>query len=173
MTGINLSIISDFSPVNSAKHLWEYNSPIDAIKSSNPSLKQISDVLGHEVAISLIGSWLIMINEIVNVKRALPDVAIEVISFFILKDFDDLKIDEYAMIILSIAKADYGSMYQSLSSEYIFSALRKHRAIKNNLLNKEENESKILNLYEYHKLLGQKIDTLESVKRLRRSLGKS
>ncbi|MCW3805745.1 hypothetical protein [Plebeiibacterium marinum] len=166
---INISSISDFSPNNSIKHLWRYKHPIDASNSKNPTLNEITIHFSYEIAIALIGSWLNLANQMVNIKRCLSKDAINYISLIILKDHGNLKIDEFALIIISISKAENGSFYQSLSSEYVFDAIRKHETRKSALL---ESKKEITTLNDRLFFIARNIDKLPSVIALQKKLGR-
>lgn len=157
MHEIKLSQIDELNPNNAIQHLWQYASPMEAINSNKPTLKQVSECIDLEVAISFIASWLHIINKMVNVKRCLPPEGIDLLSLMILKFSGDLKLDEYALIILSIPKAEHGSLYQSLSSEYIFHAISEHERKKKSIQYAHEKEDEFVTRYDQQHFLGKNL----------------
>ena len=80
------------------------------------SVKRESD--HHTINAILIG-WLIHLNQLLNLKRPMTSLQIEMASEMILRDFGSLKFSDLSLLFNQIIKGQHGSFYESLGIDKI------------------------------------------------------
>ena len=112
--------------------LSNYNHDIqkiqDCANSPAPSMLQIKNDKGIQLALDFITLQLIRLNELLNLSRSMNNAQIEFVSNQILKDYplNQLKSTDIKFVFDEILSGKHGKMYGSIDPPFIISCLRNH-----------------------------------------------
>jgi hypothetical protein len=116
-----------FNPKNCLKYSGKLKTLQDVINANDtPSLSKINKTNGEKFLKSFVMTWVLYLNESLNLKRPLNESQIEMVSDLIISDYGSLKITDITFIFKNAISGKYGEFYESLSIPKIMSWFSEH-----------------------------------------------
>ncbi len=100
--------------------LGSCNTIARCIKSEMPSIVLIKKENGYEKVIDIIMSWIIDLNDYLNISRKMNAGQIKQTSSMIVNDFYYMNIADINFVFTRVKKGYYGNLYESLDGMKIY-----------------------------------------------------
>jgi len=97
------------------------NTPMKCINSDAPALAIIKKEQGEDKLIDIIMSWVIELNDFLNISRKMNPPQVKQTSVMIMSDFYFMNIADINLVFSRAKKGYYGIMYESLDGSKIYS----------------------------------------------------
>lgn len=98
----------------------------DCFKSKSPSLAAIKREKGEDFIEAFIASWLINLNEILNLNKPMTEAQIILCVAEILSNYSSLKIADLTLLFKRIMSGDFGEFYESISIPKVLTFFKKY-----------------------------------------------
>ena len=102
------------------------NTPAKCIKSDNSALVLIKNEQGPDKVIDIIMSWIIDLNDFLNLSRKMNPPQVRQTAVMILNDFYYLNIADINLVFTRAKKGYFGELYQSIDGMKIYSWFDKY-----------------------------------------------
>jgi len=101
--------------------LSDCNTPAKCIKSETDSLAIIRKEQGEKKLIDIVMSWIIDLNDFINVSRKMNAAQVNQTAIMIMNDFYYMNIADINLVFTRAKKGYFGELYQSLDGLKIYS----------------------------------------------------
>jgi len=119
-------LLEVYSPKNCLKHVGKLKTIEMAMNANAPTIGTFNREHGREFTEALVMAWLVHLNAILNLKRPMPDEAIEMCAIDIVKEFYAIKISDLSFLFKRIYTGYYGEFYESLSIPKVMTFFREY-----------------------------------------------
>ena len=114
------NIVAVYSPVSIQSELKKCNTHELCLKSDMPKLSVLKKETSEQKVIDLIITWILDLNEFLNLSRKMTESQIEQTAEMLLTDFHYFNIADVNLVFQNAKKGRYGALYESLDGMKIY-----------------------------------------------------
>lgn len=117
--------------------VYKLKSLRDAINAQAPSVATIKRECGEEFTHSLLMSWLVHLNELLQLNKPMSEAQIQLCATTILTEFKHLKMSDLTLLFYRVITGQLGEFYESLSIAKLLNFFRQYEKERTELITEE------------------------------------